>query len=729
MTAYFYCERSGNGTVFTGDTPVNSDIIVYAVFTKKADPAPGPDPKVNPPIPAPDPDHTPKLAVTELEPSQVFPSVSLSASIFELKLQPESLSVPENFATIVSTKKQGIIPKTGEVESTKLPLPLAAVGVLIVICGIIVNKECREKVSESNRKEYIMRKASNAMTDAKSYVKLFFKENKLVTCLSMIIFIAFSVISAAISWILQVIFDYMAGKSQFTFSGILLIVACFILTITALFAIKHSVYPHFLEKAMNQYKEAVIKRLFKKSYSDFLCANSGAYLSVLTNDCERIQEKYLKQIFSLAENVVMLLTSLALMIYYSPLLMVIALAVATLPMACSLVTAGGIAKREEQVSKSNELYTALTKDVLGGVSVVKSFKAEQEVVGRYRSQSMELERTKKLRERTMVTVSAFGTVSSLFTQLGVLLVGAWMVNAQIGYITAGMVLAFTNLMNGVLQPIASLPKILGEMRGAKKLVAKMANYMRTAKEDLGEILDEPVASLVLSDVSYAYDVEHKVLKHVNLSLQAGKSYAIVGPSGSGKSSLINLLMGYYTDYDGSVRLNKHELSKVSKSSLYDKITLMQQSVFVFDASILDNITLFKPFPASEVDHVIHLAGLDDLIAAKGKDYQCGENGSHLSGGEKQRIAIARSLLKKSEILLVDEATSALDNETSANVTQSILDLQGMLRLVITHRLEANSLKQYDEILVMKDGELIERGRFDDLMAQKAYFYSLYTVSM
>ena len=118
-----------------------------------------------------------------------------------------------------------------------------------------------------------------------------------------------------------------------------------------------------------------------------------------------------------------------------------------------------------------------------------------------------------------------------------------------------------------------------------------------------------------------------------------------------------------------------------------------------------------------------------MIAAKGKDYQCGENGSHLSGGEKQRIAIARSLLKKSEILLVDEATSALDNETSANVTQSILDLQGILRLVITHRLDANSLKQYDEILVMKSGELIERGSFEDLMNQKAYFYSLYTVSM
>ena len=581
----------------------------------------------------------------------------------------------------------------------------------------------------ANQQSPANQQSSKLHPDVKNYVKLFFKENKFVAFLSMIVFIALSMIYTAISWILQIIFDYMAGKGSFSLTTILLLVVSFMLSISLIFALKRSAYPRFLEKAMNQYKESVIKQLLKKSYSDFSLANSGTYLSVLTNDCERIQEKYLKKIFDFVQDVLMLVSSLALMIYYSPLLTVIALIISVLPMACSILTANGIATREEQVSKSNESYTALTKDVLNGVSVIKSFKAEQEVINRYQNQSKELEYTKNLREKTMTTVSALGTISSLGTQLGVMLVGAWMVNAHVGVITAGMVLAFTNLMNGVLQPISSLPQMLGEMKGAKKLISKMADYMSNAKEDSGEIIDDSIKSVVLHDTSYAYDADHKVLKNVSLSLQAGKSYAIVGPSGAGKSSLINLLMGYYKDYEGSVQLNNHELSNVSKSSLYDKTTLMQQSVFMFDASILDNITLFKPFQDAQVDRVIHLAGLDDLIAAKGKDYQCGENGSHLSGGEKQRIAIARSLLKKSEILLVDEATSALDNETSANVTQSILDLQGILRLVVTHRLDANSLKQYDEILVMKSGELIERGNFEDLMNQKAYFYSLYTVSM
>lgn len=566
------------------------------------------------------------------------------------------------------------------------------------------------------------------MQTTKDYVKLFFKQNKFVAFVSALVFIILSTTYSIVSWIMQVIFDYMAGNSTYSFESILLMLGGYLFVAASLFMVQRSVYPRFLEKAMNQYKEAVIKKLFKKSYSDFLITNSGTYLSVLTNDCERILETYLKNIFEFIQNIIMVVSSLTLMLYYNSLLTIIAIVIAMIPMVCSLLTARSIATREEQVSKTNESYVSLTKDILNGISVIKSFKVENEAISRYQNKSMQLEHTKKMREQTFTVVSACGTIAYMLTQFGVMVIGAWMIHEHIGTMTAGMILAFINLMNGILQPINALPRIYGGMSGAKKLITKMSDYMSNAKEDTGETIKQPLANIALQDVSYAYDTDHTILKHINLQLQAGKSYAVVGPSGAGKSSLINLLMGYYQNYDGSVHFNNYELKQISKYSLYEKITLMQQSVFIFDASIWDNITLFKQFPAAEVDRVIHLAGLDYLISQKGRDYQCGENGSHLSGGEKQRIAIARSLLKKSEILLVDEATSALDNETSANVTQSILDLQGILRLVVTHRLDASSLKQYDEILVMKDGALIERGNFDTLMDSKEYFYSLYTIS-
>jgi len=158
------------------------------------------------------------------------------------------------------------------------------------------------------------------------------------------------------------------------------------------------------------------------------------------------------------------------------------------------------------------------------------------------------------------------------------------------------------------------------------------------------------------------------------------------------------------------------------------VSVVQQSVFIFNASIRDNITMFADFPEEEVDRAIMLSGLSGMIAQRGEDYMCGENGCGLSGGEKQRISIARSLLKNSQVLLVDEATAALDAETAYRVTDAVLNLDGITRIVITHDLERPLLERYDEIIVLKNGSVVEKGSFKSLMENKDYFYSLFTVS-
>ncbi|MCT7856092.1 MAG: ABC transporter ATP-binding protein, partial [Lactobacillus iners] len=333
------------------------------------------------------------------------------------------------------------------------------------------------------------------MQNTKDYVKLFFKQNKFVAFVSALVFIILSTTYSIVSWIMQVIFDYMAGNSTYSFESILLMLGGYLLVAALLFMIQRSVYPRFLEKAMNQYKEAVIKKLFKKSYSDFLITNSGTYLSVLTNDCERILETYLKNIFEFIQNIVMVVSSLTLMLYYNSLLTIIAIVIAMIPMVCSLLTARSIATREEQVSKTNESYVSLTKDILNGISVIKSFKVENEAISRYQNKSMQLEHTKKMREQTFTVVSACGTIAYMVTQFGVMVIGAWMIHEHIGTMTAGMILAFINLMNGILQPINALPRIYGGMSGAKKLITKMSDYMSNAKEDTGETIVQPLANI------------------------------------------------------------------------------------------------------------------------------------------------------------------------------------------------------------------------------------------
>ena len=220
----------------------------------------------------------------------------------------------------------------------------------------------------------------------------------------------------------------------------------------------------------------------------------------------------------------------------------------------------------------------------------------------------------------------------------------------------------------------------------------------------------------------------EVLHGISAEFQAGRAYAIVGGSGSGKSTLLHLLMASSTAYGGRILLDGTELREAAPESVYELISVIQQNVFVFNASIVENISMVRQFPQAELGDAIRHAHLGELLAQRGQDSLCEENGCNLSGGEKQRVSIAQSLLKKSSVLLVDEATAALDAQTAHQVSSDLLDLEGMTRIVVTHTLEQALLQRYDGILVLKNGEIAESGSFDELMARKGYFYALYTVS-
>lgn len=218
-----------------------------------------------------------------------------------------------------------------------------------------------------------------------------------------------------------------------------------------------------------------------------------------------------------------------------------------------------------------------------------------------------------------------------------------------------------------------------------------------------------------------------MLSGIHCRFDLGKKYAIVGTSGSGKTTLLNLLLASHTNYDGNIYFDDTELKEISTASLYETESIIQQNVFIFNATIRDNITMFGSFPEDEIEKAIALSGLSAVVQAKGTEYLCGENGNGLSGGEKQRISIARSLLKKSQVLLVDEATAALDVETAKQVFDAILGLDEVTSIVVTHALDESLLSRYDEILAMKNGRIVEKGTFDELMEEKGYFYSLFTV--
>ena len=316
----------------------------------------------------------------------------------------------------------------------------------------------------------------------------------------------------------------------------------------------------------------------------------------------------------------------------------------------------------------------------------------------------------------------------MIAQFGVFLIGAYLASTG-SAITAGVVLIFLQLMNFVMSPIASVPQLLASRKASMALLEKMASAINSNVRTEGAVVHSKLNTAIqVKNLSFGYDEENPVLEDIHMRFEAGKSYAIVGGSGSGKSTLLNLLSGGFESYEGEILFDDHELHTIHSDSLYDLVSIIQQNVFIFNHTVSHNITMFHDFPEDQLTKAIQMAGLTSLVQERGLEYPCGENGSGLSGGERQRISIARCLLRNSSIMLVDEATASLDAETAFSITNSILDLSDLTRIIVTHRLEEALLQRYDQIYVLKEGRLNECGTFEELMKKKGYFYSLYTIA-
>lgn len=563
----------------------------------------------------------------------------------------------------------------------------------------------------------------------KELKKSFWEGNKKLFLVAFIAGLVINSINLYLSYVLQVVTDIAAGEEQSkSLRQVLIQCVCVFAVIELIVIIFAKTQNAFKARAMKQYRDAIYERLSKKGIGAFRKENTSAYVSGMTNDAGIIEENYLSSLFTIGEQIFLFIGSLILMLWYSPLLTLIAIGFSLLPVFASIITGKKLVKLEQEVSDRNEKFLAMISEILTGFSVVKSFNAEERIGKLLTGVNAKLEDAKNRRNVNKDYTSAIGAFSGAATQLGVFITGAYLCVKGMG-ITPGMLFVFTNLMNFIIGPIAQLPVLLAKKKAALGLVDKMEKAL-TEEEGSEEEKEDCVLdrSVQLKDVEFSYDGTKKVLDHVSYEFEKGKSYAIVGASGCGKSTLLQLLLAGMSGYEGSISYDDKDVKSIRPESLYNTVSTIQQNVFVFNASIRDNVTMFKEFPKEDVDRVIDMAGLRELIDEKGEDYLCGENGCGLSGGEKQRISIARALLRNTKMLLIDEATAALDAETSNRVTGAILALKDMTRIVVTHDLDAGTLRKYDSILALKSGRIVEDGTFETLMKNKGYFYSLYTVA-
>ena len=547
----------------------------------------------------------------------------------------------------------------------------------------------------------------------------------LISMISMVILSAYNLI---ISWLLQKIIDLTAGIDKTPFYQLALVSLLSFLVFIVFYFIFRYAHPKFLQTLSTSYKDLLFAKILRNNSRMVSEIGSGQFLSKLSNDLKSIEEHYFDFYITLIDIGISFVGAIVLMLWYSPVLTMVAIALSILPLLASIPTSKEITKTEKNLSKKNAEFMEFMRDTLSGFSVIKSFQAESELESRFHEENVKIEKAKFFRRFAEENINLLSTAASVVMRLGVFLFGAWL-SLSNSHVTPGIVLVFLQLLTFVITPIEKIPSLFANRKAARSLIAQTAELLYEKPDEQEKIeINSLKSAIEVQNLSFSYENNGKALQAVSLIFQAGKKYAIVGASGSGKSTLFKLLTKYSNEYNGKILFDGIDLRNITYSSLSQIISVVQQNVFVFHDSIYNNICLYKSIPEEKFDYVIQKSGLSSLIQQKGKDFSCGANGNKLSGGEKQRISIARALLRNTSILLMDEASSALDEKTADEIMHSILDMPGTTSLVITHRLNSTLLKKYDGICVLHHGKIIEFGPFDELIKNKGLLYSLVLLS-
>ena len=547
----------------------------------------------------------------------------------------------------------------------------------------------------------------------------------LISMISMVILSAYNLI---ISWLLQKIIDLAAGIDKTPFYQLALVSLLSFLVFIVFYFIFRYAHPKFLQTLSTSYKDLLFAKILRNNSRKVSELGSGQFLSKLSNDLKSIEENYFDFYITLIDIGISFVGAIVLMLWYSPVLTMVAIALSILPLLASIPASKEITKTEKNLSKKNAEFMEFMRDTLSGFSVIKSFQAESELENRFHEENVKIEKAKFLRRFAEENINLLSTAASVVMRLGVFLFGAWL-SLSNSHVTPGIVLVFLQLLTFIITPIEKIPSLFANRKAARSLIAQTEELFYEKDDEQEKLEINTLKSAIeVQNLSFSYENTEKALQAVSLTFHAGKKYAIVGASGSGKSTLFKLLTKYSNEYDGNILFDGIDLRNITYSSLSQIISAVQQNVFVFHDSIYNNICLYKNIPEKEFDYVIQKSGLSSLIQQKGKNFSCGTNGNKLSGGEKQRISIARALLRNASILLMDEASSALDEKTADEIMHSILDMPDTTSLVITHRLNSTLLKKYDGICVLHHGKIIEFGHFDELMKNKGLLYSLVLLS-
>lgn len=533
----------------------------------------------------------------------------------------------------------------------------------------------------------------------------------------------------AFAYSIKIIIDSGMSQNREALTQAILIGAIVIFIYASLNFISLRLRNKFVRQIMSRYKNKVFESILDRDYREFSKEKSGKFISILTENMKKIEQDYLHQYFNISKNISLMIFSLVAMFIGNWFLTLLVIIASIIPMMISGFIGQKSASLQNSSMIADQKYLAKVKDILAGFLVIKSFNVKEAIGQDYKNESEKLDEIYFIKGKFDVLSNVISQLSGMIVFLVAFGGGMYLVFG--GHTTIGSVTAIVQLVNFVVMPLNEIGMGMSKFREGQATLnsfeVKDVIELQTGKTK--EYFDDVIS---FSNVDFSYpNAEEKIFNNLSLQIKKGEKIAIVGMSGSGKSTLLNLLLRFYDVTSGYISIDNQDLQDISAESLYNLMTIVQQDVYIFDDTLKANITLSQSFTEDDIKKAVQQSGLESYILENelGLQTLCGENGSNLSGGERQRLSIARALIRKTPILLLDEATSSLDNKVTTEIENSILEIQDLTVLVVTHKLNKSMLKKYNRILFMKNGVIVEDGYFDNLMDRKGEFYKLVELSV
>ncbi|MET3289868.1 UNVERIFIED_CONTAM: ATP-binding cassette subfamily B multidrug efflux pump [Brevibacillus sp. OAP136] len=483
------------------------------------------------------------------------------------------------------------------------------------------------------------------------------------------------------------------------------------------------------QRIVAKLRHALYAKLQKLPLSYFDTRRHGEVMSRLSNDIDNVSQTLSQATAQLMSGVVAIGGSLAMMIWLSPLLTLASLITVPLVMllARTITKRTSILFKEQQVQLGQ--LNGHVEETISGMEMVKAFNHEQKAIHEFEEVNEKLYRVGvKAQIWSGFLMPIMGVINNIGFAAIALAGGAMAAN---GMITVGVIASFISYSRQFVRPLNDIANIYNVLQsgvaGAERVFEVIDESEETEDAPDAKEMSEPKGEVVFDRVSFGYRPEAPIVKNISFVAREGTRTAFVGPTGAGKTTIINLLTRFYDVTEGRITIDGEDIRRYSRDSLRKGFGIVLQDTYLFSGTIKENIKYGRQDATDEeVEAAAVLANADAFIKRLPRKYDTmlSENGGNLSQGQRQLLAIARVMLAQPSILILDEATSSIDTRTEVHIQEALLRMmQGRTSFIIAHRL--NTIREADTIMVIEGGEIVEQGSHEQLMAQKGIYYDMF----